>query len=153
MMISSKGRYALRVMIDLAEHAEEGYIPLQTIAARQGISEKYLESILAVLSKAKLLDAVRGKGGGYRLARPAAGYTAFEILSLTEGTLAPSPASRPGSSAKTRKTAGRCRCGRDSTGRSPITSAATRSPTWRGWKRNRNIQKGCSPSGCTLYLF
>ena len=89
MMISSKGRYALRVMIDLAEHAEEGYIPLQTIAARQGISEKYLESILAVLSKAKLLDAVRGKGGGYRLARPAAGYTAFEILSLTEGTLAP----------------------------------------------------------------
>ena len=79
MMISSKGRYALRVMIDLAEHAEEGYIPLQTIAARQGISEKYLESILAVLSKAKLLDAVRGKGGGYRLARPAAGYTAFEI--------------------------------------------------------------------------
>ena len=58
MMISSKGRYALRVMIDLAEHAEEGYIPLQTIAARQGISEKYLESILAVLSKAKLLDAV-----------------------------------------------------------------------------------------------
>ena len=65
MMISSKGRYALRVMIDLAEHAEEGYIPLQTIAARQGISEKYLESILAVLSKAKLLDAVRGKGGGY----------------------------------------------------------------------------------------
>ena len=63
MMISSKGRYALRVMIDLAEHAEEGYIPLQTIAARQGISEKYLESILAVLSKAKLLDAVRGKGG------------------------------------------------------------------------------------------
>ena len=68
MMISSKGRYALRVMIDLAEHAEEGYIPL---------------------SKAKLLDAVRGKGGGYRLARPAAGYTAFEILSLTEGTLAP----------------------------------------------------------------
>ena len=89
MMISSKGRYALRVMIDLAEHAHEGYIPLQTIAARQGISEKYLESILAVLSKARLLDAVRGKGGGYRLSRPAKDYTAFEILSLTEGTLAP----------------------------------------------------------------
>lgn len=89
MMISSKGRYALRVMIDLAEHAEEGYIPLQTIAARQGISEKYLESILAVLSKAKLLDAVRGKGGGYRLSKPAKEYTAFEVLSLTEGTLAP----------------------------------------------------------------
>ena len=88
-MISSKGRYALRVMIDLAEHPDEGYIPLQTIAARQGISEKYLESILAVLSKAKLLDALRGKGGGYRLSRPAGSYTAFEILSLTEGTLAP----------------------------------------------------------------
>ena len=88
-MISTRGRYALRVMIDLAEHIDEGYIPLQTIAKRQGISEKYLESILAVLSKAGLLDAVRGKGGGYRLARPAAGYTAFEILSLTEGTLAP----------------------------------------------------------------
>ena len=89
MMISSKGRYALRVMIDLAEHIDEGYIPLQTIAKRQGISEKYLESILAVLSKAGLLDAVRGKGGGYRLSKPAKEYTAFEVLSLTEGTLAP----------------------------------------------------------------
>ena len=89
MMISSKGRYALRVMIDLAEHAEEGYIPLQTIAARQGISEKYLESILAVLSKAKLLDAVRGKGGGYRLSRELKDYSVGEILRLTEGSLAP----------------------------------------------------------------
>lgn len=89
MMISTRGRYALRVMIDLAEHTDEGYIPLQTIAKRQGISEKYLESILAVLSKAGLLDAVRGKGGGYRLSKPAKEYTAFEVLSLTEGTLAP----------------------------------------------------------------
>ena len=89
MMISTRGRYALRVMIDLAEHIDEGYIPLQTIAKRQGISEKYLESILAVLSKAGLLDAVRGKGGGYRLSKPAKEYTAFEVLSLTEGTLAP----------------------------------------------------------------
>ena len=89
MMISSKGRYALRVMIDLAEHADEGYIPLQTIAARQGISEKYLESILAVLSKARLLDAVRGKGGGYRLTRSPDQYTVGEILMLTEGSLAP----------------------------------------------------------------
>lgn len=89
MMISTRGRYALRVMIDLAEHIDEGYIPLQTIAKRQGISEKYLESILAVLSKAWLLDAVRGKGGGYRLSKPAKEYTAFEVLSLTEGTLAP----------------------------------------------------------------
>ena len=89
MMISTRGRYALRVMIDLAEHIDEGYIPLQTIAKRQGISEKYLESILAVLSKAGLLDAVRGKGGGYRLSKPAKEYTAFEVLPLTEGTLAP----------------------------------------------------------------
>ena len=88
-MISTRGRYALRVMIDLAEHIDEGYIPLKTIAKRQGISEKYLESILAVLSKAGLLDAVRGKGGGYRLSKPAKEYTAFEVLSLTEGTLAP----------------------------------------------------------------
>lgn len=88
-MISTRGRYALRVMIDLAEHIDEGYIPLQTIAKRQGISEKYLESILAVLSKAGLLDAVRGKGGGYRLSKPAKEYTAFEVLSLTEGPLAP----------------------------------------------------------------
>lgn len=153
MMISSKGRYALRVMIDLAEHAEEGYIPLQTIAARQGISEKYLESILAVLSKAKLLDAVRGKGGGYRLARPAAGYTAFEILSLTEGTLAPVTCLETGQQCENAKNCRTLPLWQGSTGRSPITSAATRSPTWRGWKRNRNIQKGCSPSGCTLYLF
>ena len=89
MLISTKGRYALRVMVDLAEHAADGFIPLKVIAERQDISEKYLESILAVLSKAGLLDAVRGKGGGYRLSKPAKEYTAFEVLSLTEGTLAP----------------------------------------------------------------
>ena len=89
MLISTKGRYALRVMVDLAEHSADGFIPLKMIAARQNISEKYLESILAVLSKAGLLDAVRGKGGGYRLSKPAKEYTAFEVLSLTEGTLAP----------------------------------------------------------------
>lgn len=89
MMISTKGRYALRVMIDLAEHETDGYIPLTEIAERQGISEKYLESILAVLSKAGILDALRGKHGGYRLSRPAASYCAYEILRLTEGSLAP----------------------------------------------------------------
>ena len=89
MMISTRGRYALRVMIDLAEHNNGKFIPLKDIAERQEISEKYLESILAVLSKAGLLDAVRGKGGGYRLSKPAKEYTAFEVLSLTEGTLAP----------------------------------------------------------------
>ena len=105
MMISSKGRYALRVMIDLAEHADEGYIPLQTIAARQGISEKYLESILAVLSKARLLDAVRGKGGGYRLSRAPEEYTADEIVCLAEGTLAPVTCMKDGESCER---AGQC---------------------------------------------
>ena len=71
MMISTKGRYALRVMLDLAGHRENGYIPLAEIAARQKISEKYLESILSVLSKAGMLDALRGKGGGYRQGRAA----------------------------------------------------------------------------------
>lgn len=89
MMISTKGRYALRVMLDLAEHQDDGYIPLAEIAARQNISEKYLESILSVLSKAGLLDALRGKGGGYRLAKDPADYSVYDILCLTEGTLAP----------------------------------------------------------------
>ena len=154
MMISSKGRYALRVMIDLAEHAEEGYIPLQTIAARQGISEKYLESILAVLSKAKLLDAVRGKGGGYRLARPAAGYTAFEILSLTEGTLAPRHLPRDRAAVRKREKlpdAAPVAGARPDDRRLPRPLHARR-PGADG-KRNRNIQKGCSPMGCTFYLF
>ena len=87
MMISTRGRYALRVMIDLAEHIDEGYIPLQTIAKRQGISEKYLESILAVLSKAGLLDAVRGKGGGYRLTREPSDYSIGEIIRAADGSL------------------------------------------------------------------
>ena len=69
MMISTKGRYALRVMIDLAEHQTEGYIPLKEIAERQEISEKYLESILKVLVKEKLLSGLRGKGGGYRMTK------------------------------------------------------------------------------------
>ena len=89
MLISTKGRYALRVMLELAQGEPVECMPLPVIAQRQGISEKYLESILAVLSKAGLLDAVRGKGGGYRLSKPAKEYTAFEVLSLTEGTLAP----------------------------------------------------------------
>ena len=67
MMISTKGRYALRVMVDMAEHQAEGYLPLKEIAERQDISEKYLESILKVLVKHKFLTGLRGKGGGYRL--------------------------------------------------------------------------------------
>ncbi len=91
MMISSKGRYALRVMTDLAEHPEDGYIPLKVIAERQDISEKYLESIIVVLSKAGLLDGVRGKGGGYRLTKAPEEYSIGSILKLTEGSLAPVP--------------------------------------------------------------
>ncbi|MCD8348777.1 MAG: Rrf2 family transcriptional regulator [Lachnospiraceae bacterium] len=89
-MISTKGRYALRVIVDLAEHQQgEEYIPLKDIAARQEISEKYLEIILKVLVKEKLLKGLRGKGGGYRLTREPKDYPVGEILSLTEGTLAP----------------------------------------------------------------
>ena len=89
MMISTKGRYALRVMIDLAEHQTEGYIPLKEIAQRQEISEKYLESIRKILVQKKFLTGLRGKGGGYRLTRDPEMYTVGSILRLTEGTLAP----------------------------------------------------------------
>ena len=89
MLVSTKGRYALRVMIDLAEHSSGGYIPLKDIAERQDISEKYLESIVVLLSKAGLLEGLRGKGGGYRLKRKPEEYRVSEILKLTEGSLAP----------------------------------------------------------------
>lgn len=87
-MISTKGRYALRVMIDLAQQEQEGYVPLDEIAARQEISKKYLESILKILVDKKLLKGLRGKGGGYTLTRTTDEYTVGEILELTEGTLA-----------------------------------------------------------------
>ena len=89
MIVSTRGRYALRVMIDIAEHPNEPYIPLKSIAARQGISEKYLESILKVLVQDKLLTGLRGRGGGYRLTKAPEDYTLGEILRLTEGSLAP----------------------------------------------------------------
>ncbi len=89
MMVSTKGRYALRVMIDLAEHQSSGYIPLKEIAERQGISEKYLENILKVLVRDGLLTGLRGKGGGYRLTRAPEDCSVGEILRLTEGSLAP----------------------------------------------------------------
>ena len=89
MLISTKGRYALRVMVDLAEHQGEGFIPLKIIAQRQEISEKYLESIIRLLVKARLLSGVRGKGGGYQLTRPPEQYTAGEVLRLTEESLVP----------------------------------------------------------------
>ena len=89
MLISTRGRYALRVMIDLAEHQTEGYIPLKEIAQRQGISEKYMESIIKLLVKARLLAGVRGKGGGYRLTQAPEQYTVGAVLRLTEDSLAP----------------------------------------------------------------
>lgn len=89
MMISTKGRYALRVMIDLAEQQRTDYIPLKEIVKRQNISQKYLESIMTILSKNGFIEALHGKGGGYRLNRDPADYRIGEILRLTEGTLAP----------------------------------------------------------------
>lgn len=89
MLVSTKGRYALRVMIDLAEHQSESYIPLKDIAERQEISEKYLEGIVKLLVRNRLLAGVRGKGGGYRLTKAPAQYTAGSILRVTELSLAP----------------------------------------------------------------
>ena len=89
MMISTRGRYALRVMLDLAMDGTGTYVPLDSIARREGISEKYLESIIVVLSRAGLVKALRGKGGGYMLTRQPEEYPIGEILRLTEKTLAP----------------------------------------------------------------
>lgn len=96
MLISTKGRYALRVMVDLVEHQRDGYIPLKEIAKRQEISEKYLESIIKLLVKAGLLDGLRGKGGGYKLTKAPDQYTVGEILRLTEESLAPVSCLEPG---------------------------------------------------------
>lgn len=87
MIVSTKGRYALRVMVCLATQEDGNYIPLKEIAEAENISQKYLESIMATLSKAGFVDAVHGKGGGYRLNRPTDGYTVGGILKLTEGAL------------------------------------------------------------------
>ena len=88
-MVSTKGRYALRVMLDLAEHADEGVVPLKDIALRQEVSKKYLEIIVRDLVAGKLIRGSSGKGGGYRLCRRPQDYTVGEIIELTEGTLAP----------------------------------------------------------------
>ena len=89
MLVSTKGRYALRVMVDLAEHQAAGRIPLKEIAARQGISEKYLENILATLVRANMLSGMRGKGGGYMMAKDPAEVRAGDILRAVEGSTAP----------------------------------------------------------------
>lgn len=87
MIVSTKGRYALRVMVYFALHGGQEYIPLKQIAEAEGISRKYLESIMTMLSKAGMVDAMHGKGGGYRLNRAPEKYTVGSILKLTEGSL------------------------------------------------------------------
>ena len=88
-MISTKGRYALKVMVELAEHDAEEYIPLKGIAEKLNISQKYLESISTILSKGHMIEGVSGKKGGYRLKRKPEEYRVGDILRLTEGSLAP----------------------------------------------------------------
>lgn len=88
-MISTKGRYALRFLVDLAERQGDGFVPLKDVAARQEISEKYLEIVVKELVKGGLVDAMRGKGGGYRLNGPPEQYSVKVILELMEGPLAP----------------------------------------------------------------
>lgn len=89
MLISTRGRYALRVMLDLSEHDGEGYIPMKYVAERQNISLKYLERILPVLTKNGFIEGIHGKGGGYRLTKDPSEYRIGDILRLAEGDLAP----------------------------------------------------------------
>lgn len=88
-MITTKGRYALQIFIDLAEHENDGYVSLKSIAVRQNLPKKYLEQIVPVLVKEKMIDGAHGKNGGYRLNRPPEQYNVGDILRLTEGSLAP----------------------------------------------------------------
>ena len=96
MLISTRGRYALRIMADLAERQTENYVPLKELAEAQEISEKYLESIIKLLVRARLLEGLRGKGGGYRLVKQPEETTVEEILSLTEESLSPVSCLEPG---------------------------------------------------------
>jgi Rrf2 family protein len=89
MKVSTKGQYALRVMLDFAEHANDGYIRLREVADRQGISKTYLEQIMVLLNKADFFTTVRGYQGGYQLNRPASAYSVGDILRATEGSLRP----------------------------------------------------------------
>ena len=104
MIVSTKGRYALRVMVHFALHGDGGYIPLKEIAEAEEISQKYLETIMTTLSKAGFVDAVHGKGGGYRLNRAPKEYTVGSILKLTEGSLAAVSCTTQGPSACSRST-------------------------------------------------
>lgn len=89
MLISTKGRYAVRIMIDLAENGDTGYVAMKNVAARQGISLKYIERIVPLLTKAGLIEGMHGKGGGYKLCRQPKDYTVYEILMAAEGSVAP----------------------------------------------------------------
>ena len=99
MMISTKGRYALRFLVDVAEHQGDGFVPLRDVAARQEISEKYLEIVVKALVKGGLLTTLRGKGGGYRLNRAPEEYNVKSILELMEGPLVPVACLEPGQDA------------------------------------------------------
>ena len=104
MIVSTKGRYALRVMLCFAQRGGDEYVPLKEIAEAEGISQKYLESIMTILSKADFVDAVHGKGGGYRLNRRPEDYTVGSILKLTEGSLAAVSCTSQGAAACSRTT-------------------------------------------------
>ena len=104
MIVSTKGRYALRVMVYFVLHGADHYIPLKEIAEAEGISQKYLESIMSTLSKAGFVDAVHGKGGGYRLNRSPREYTVGSILKLTEGDLHTVSCTSQGAAACSRST-------------------------------------------------
>ena len=104
MIVSTKGRYALRVMLSFAQRSGSEYVPLKEIAEAEEISQKYLESIMTILSKAGFVDAVHGKGGGYRLNRNPEEYTVGSILKLTEGSLAAVSCTSQGAAACSRTT-------------------------------------------------
>lgn len=107
MLISTRGRYALRVLLDLADNHSAGYIPMKDVAKRQELSLKYIEKIMPVLSKNNLVEGVHGKGGGYRLTKQPEDYKVGDILRLTEGDLAPVACLECG--AKPCEKAGECR--------------------------------------------
>lgn len=98
MIVSTRGRYALRVLVDMAEHSMDERVPLKEIVERQHISQKYIESIMTLLSKNGFVDGIHGKGGGYKLNRKPNEYIVGDILRLTEGTLAPVACLESGSS-------------------------------------------------------
>ena len=106
-MISTKGRYSIRILLDLAEHCNGGYIPMKEVAARQEISLKYVERILPPLKAAGLIDSTHGIGGGYRLTRAPEEYTLWDILRVAEGDMAPVACLQPNAAPCTR--AAECR--------------------------------------------